>query len=56
MKATPGNYGKYHWLDDNTMAVRVGKKAAGRELDGELWDQYPGRVIPLDGQGVEVGK
>ena len=21
---------------------RVGKKAAGRELDGRTWDQYPG--------------
>ncbi len=39
--ARPGNYGKYHWLDDETMAVKVGKKVAGRKLDGMVWDQYP---------------
>lgn len=26
---------------DATYMYRVGKKAAGRELDGETWDQYP---------------
>lgn len=25
----------------STLMVRIGKKAAGRVLDGELWDQYP---------------
>ncbi len=27
-------------LDDETM-VRVGKRAAGRQLDGRVWDEYP---------------
>ena len=26
--------------------VRVGKKAAGRELDGRTWDEYPEVVTP----------
>jgi protein gp37 len=29
-------------LDRDTIAVRVGKRAAGRELDGQTWNQYPG--------------
>ncbi len=32
-----------------TAMARVGKKAAGRQLDGETWDQYPERVS-ADGQ------
>ena len=28
-------------LDADTMALGVGKKAAGRELDGRTWDQFP---------------
>ncbi len=28
-------------LDRDTIALRVGKKRAGRELDGRTWDQYP---------------
>jgi protein gp37 len=31
-------------LDDDTLAVRVGKKAAGRELDGRTHDEFPGRA------------
>ena len=33
----PGNtkYDKYYSM------VRIGKKKAGRELDGKVWDQYP---------------
>jgi protein gp37 len=31
-------------LDENTIAVRVGKKAAGRELDGRTWDEFPEAV------------
>jgi protein gp37 len=27
--------------DDPAVMTRVGKKAAGRELDGATWDQYP---------------
>ncbi|GIH91981.1 DUF5131 family protein [Planobispora siamensis] len=28
-------------LDRDTIAVRIGKKAAGRELDGRTWDEFP---------------
>lgn len=28
-------------LDVDTVAVRVGKRAVGRELDGKTWDEYP---------------
>jgi protein gp37 len=28
----------------NGTSLRVGKKAAGRELDGRTWDQYPEAV------------
>jgi hypothetical protein len=28
-------------LDRDTMALRLGKHAAGRELDGRTWDDYP---------------
>ncbi|MEB3023024.1 phage Gp37/Gp68 family protein [Mycolicibacter sp. MYC098] len=28
-------------LDRDTIAVRLGKKRAGRELDGRTWDEYP---------------
>lgn len=27
---------------NSTLRLRVGKKAAGRELDGRTWDEYPG--------------
>jgi protein gp37 len=30
-----------HRFDDGRTMRRVGKKTAGRELDGTLWDQYP---------------
>ncbi|MDO3312370.1 bacteriophage protein gp37 [Mycobacteroides abscessus subsp. abscessus] len=30
-----------HWGDDQPSAYKVGKKRAGRELDGRTWDQYP---------------
>lgn len=30
-----------HRLDDEFAAVRVGKKYAGRHLDGRLWEEYP---------------
>ncbi len=32
---------KWHRWPDGTASVRVGKKAAGRELDGRTWDQFP---------------
>lgn len=31
-------------LDRDTIAVRVGKRRAGRDLDGRTWDQYPAAV------------
>jgi protein gp37 len=30
------------WEDADESMTRVGKKAAGRELDGKVWDEYPG--------------
>lgn len=30
-----------HKFDDDFLASRVGKKAAGRELDGRTWDEFP---------------
>lgn len=30
-----------HIFPDGTVAHRIGKKRAGRLLDGQLWDQYP---------------
>jgi hypothetical protein len=31
-------------LDDDTIVVPVGKKQAGRELDGRTWDEFPAAV------------
>jgi protein gp37 len=36
--------GKYPALEWRRMYYRVGKKAAGRELDGRTWDECPGGV------------
>lgn len=33
-----------NWNADSSCVSRVGKKAAGRELDGRTWDQYPEAV------------
>ena len=30
-----------NWVNWMTRIERVGKRAAGRELDGQTWDQYP---------------
>lgn len=30
-----------HTFDDGEQVLRVGKKAAGRELDGRTWDEFP---------------
>lgn len=35
-------------LDDDIIAVRVGKGRAGRELDGRTWDEFP-RVTEMTG-------
>ncbi len=39
--AQPGNHHHHRWLDQDLIAVRVGKKRAGRELDGRVWEEYP---------------
>jgi hypothetical protein len=37
----PGDVNDYgQLLDEDTLAVRVGKTAAGRALDGREWNQY----------------
>lgn len=33
--------GPHHTFDDGRVVRRVGKKRAGRTLDGVVWDQYP---------------
>jgi protein gp37 len=30
-----------HWIDGDNYVMRVGKKAAGRLLDGRTWDEVP---------------
>lgn len=30
-----------HYFDDGVWVELVGKKAAGRELDGHTWDEFP---------------
>lgn len=39
-------YSDFHQFDNDasSFVMRVGKKRAGRELDGRTWDQYPGAV------------
>lgn len=38
-----------HRWPDGSVSYRVGRKAAGRLLDGELWDQFP-RTAPAQGK------
>jgi len=38
-------------LDDDTIAIRLGKGRAGRLLDGRTWDEFP---VPSEG-GQPVG-
>jgi len=35
-----GSFKAHEWKDGN-ISIRVGKKAAGRMLDGREWDEYP---------------
>lgn len=35
--------GKLQFIEWRRIMCRVGKKAAGRELDGRTWDEYPVR-------------
>lgn len=39
------NYNRQHVLAGNVTMARVGKKAAGRLLDGRTWDEYPMGVL-----------
>jgi len=32
---------RFHRFEDGTIVERIGKKQAGRELDGQVWDQMP---------------
>ena len=48
-----GRRRRLHCLDNDTMAIRIGKKIAGRELDGRLWDEYPDLRIPDDVGGTQ---
>lgn len=41
----------YSWLQKNGEMRRVGKKAAGRLLDGREWNEYP-QVAVIQGQGA----
>ena len=36
-----GEYRTYLMTDGSLLTTRPGKKAAGRELDGRTWDEYP---------------
>ena len=46
-KANPFDpFERGNWVNWMTRIERVGKRAAGRELDGQTWDQYPGGVRP----------
>lgn len=38
-------------LDENTIAVRLGKGGAGRELDGRTWDEFPASLPVGVGRG-----
>ena len=31
----------FHMFDDGLYVFRIGKKKAGRELDGKIWDEFP---------------
>lgn len=37
---------EFHTWSDGTMSARVGKKAAGRILDGRTWDEFPAMEVP----------
>ena len=43
--ATPGGDAPPHVFDDGAIVWRVGKKAAGRDLDGRTWDEFPTGVL-----------
>jgi protein gp37 len=35
--------------------VRLGKKAAGRELDGQIWDEFPWKLLRQEGAELGLG-
>lgn len=39
------------WGNHDASGVNVGKKAAGRELDGRTWSEYPGPVLSVAAGG-----
>ncbi len=41
----PERFTRYDLFPDGTYVCRYGKKAAGRELDGRTWDQYPEVIV-----------
>lgn len=42
----PGESGKaHHRFDAKTGAMLMGKRRAGRELDGKVWDQFPWELL-----------
>lgn len=43
-------------LDLDTVAVNVGKKAAGRELDGRTWDEFPAVGLMSNGRSYRRGR
>jgi protein gp37 len=45
-KWTPCGVDKTHLFDDRECVFRIGKKAAGRMLDGKLHDEYPQVEVP----------
>lgn len=55
-KGRPANHGQtYVWTPGKfDHVLKVGKKAAGRELDGRTWDEYPAAAgIPPTAPAVE---
>jgi len=56
-KLIDGNGEDVRWglgsKDPIKLMVRVGKKGAGRELDGQVWDQFPWDLLTDDMEGLE---
>ena len=41
LNAAASHYEPHSWLDKTGWSYRVGKKLAGRKLDGKFWEEYP---------------
>ncbi len=37
----------HYWEYEKGMSFKVGKKVAGRRLDGKIWDEYPKEAVPV---------